>query len=308
MRRLTLRLALAVLAFLACSASSPRTVLYEKQSPYTFVSVTEDVEGRRYLQFDKSGALQSVVHPEQPLALALPYTRVSMVGLAFVPEPKRILVVGLGGGAMPMFLRAVVPGAHIDVVDIDPDVVNVAKRFFGFREDAHLRAHVADGRGFVEAAGPAYDLVFLDAYGPDSIPEHLATVEFLTAVRARLAQGGAVVGNVWEFPPNARFDSMVHTWQVGFLQLYTFDVRGSANRILVGLAHPEKQARATLESRAETLERAKSIPFDLSELVVEGYEDATQRNPRGVVLKDANLPKPKPAPVPKPKPAPAPTP
>jgi spermidine synthase len=305
MRRPTPRLALVVLALLACTASSsPRTVLYEKQSPYTLVSVTEDGEGRRYLQFDKSGSLQSVVRPGQPLNLELPYTRVSMVGLAFVPAPKRILVVGLGGGAMPMFLRTVLPGAHIDVVDIDPDVVDVAKRYFGFKEDDHLRAHVGDGRGFVEAAGPAYDLVFLDAYGPDNIPEHLATLEFLTAVRARLAEGGAVVGNVWEDPPNPRFDSMAHTWKVGFRQLYSFDVRGSANRILVGLASPQKQTRAALEARAEALERAKSIPFDLSGLVAEGYEDATNRKPRGRLLKDADLPKP--APSPKPAPAPAP--
>jgi len=300
MRSVTHRLALVGLALLACSASSPRSVLYEKQSPYTYISVTQDGEGRRYLQFDRTGALQSVVWPGQPLKLELPYTRVSMVGLAFVPEPRRILVVGLGGGAMPMFLRAVVPGAHIDVVDIDPDVVAVAKGYFGFREDERLRAHVADGRGFVEAAGAPYDLIFLDAYGPDSIPEHLATVEFLALTKARLAQKGAVVGNVWEFPPNIRFDSMVRTWQVGFQQLYTFDVRGSANRILVGLAHPEKQERDALEARAEKLERAKAIPFDLSGLVVEGYEDATRRKSRGQVLKDANLPKPAPAPAPAP--------
>ncbi|MBZ4416864.1 fused MFS/spermidine synthase [Myxococcus sp. RHST-1-4] len=298
MRRVTPRLLLMGLVLLACSASGSRSVLYEKQSPYTFISVTQDAEGRRYLQFDQTGALQSVVWPGQPLRLELPYTRVSMVGLAFVPEPKRILVVGLGGGAMPMFLRAVVPGAHIDVVDIDPDVVAVAKEYFGFREDERLRAHVADGRGFVEAAGPPYDLVFLDAYGPDSIPEHLATVEFLAAVRARLAEKGAVVGNVWEFPPNTRFDSMVRTWHAGFQQLYTFDVRGSSNRILVGLAYPEKQPRAALESRAEKQERAKGIPFDLSALVVEGYEDETPRKPRGKVLKDADLPKPESAPAP----------
>ncbi|MCP3140282.1 spermidine synthase [Pyxidicoccus xibeiensis] len=296
------RLALVGVALLACSASSQRSVLYEKQSPYTYISVTQDGEGRRYLQFDKSGALQSVVWPGQPLKLELPYTQVSMVGLAFVPEPRRILVIGLGGGAMPMFLRATVPGAHIDVVDIDPDVVKVAKDFFGFREDERLRAHVADGRGFVEAAGAPYDLIFLDAYGPDSIPEHLATLEFLASVRKRLAEQGAVVGNVWEFPPNTRFDSMLRTWQQGFRQLYTFDVRGSSNRILVGLAHPEQQARAALEARAEKLERAKGVPFDLSSLVVDGYEDATARKMRGQLLKDANLPKPAPAPAPTPAP------
>lgn len=298
MRRLGPRLFVVVWALLACAVSGSDTVLYEKQSPYTFITVKEDGDGRRSLLFDQTGALQSVVRPGRPLDLELPYTRVSMAGLAFVPEPKRILVIGLGGGAMPMFLRAVVPGAHIDVVDIDPDVVDVAKRFFGFREDDHLRAHVADGRRFVETAGAPYDLVFLDAYGPDSIPEHLATVEFLTAVRARLAKGGAVVGNIWEDPPNARFDSMVRTWQAGFPRLYTFDVRGSANRILVGVARPEK--RRVLEARAEKLERARSVPFDLSALVAEGYEDATGSKPGGAVLKDANLPKPAEAPAPAP--------
>lgn len=294
MRRLTSRLVLAALALLACSASSPRSVLYEKQSPYTFISVTEDGEGKRYLQFDRTGSLQSVVRPGKPLQLELAYTRVSMVGLAFVPEPQRILVVGLGGGAMPMFLRAVLPEAHVDAVDIDPDVVEVARRYFGFKEDARLRAHVGDGRGFVEAKGAAYDLIFLDAYGPDSIPEHLATLEFLGAVRARLSERGAVVGNVWEYPPNPRFDSMVRTWQAGFKQLYTFDVRGSGNRILVGVPYAEKQAKAALEARAEKLERAKDVPFDLSALVAQGYEDATEKKPRGQLLKDADLPKPAP--------------
>lgn len=58
MRRLGPR---CVLALLACAAASLRTVLYEKQSPYTFISVTEDGEGRRNFQFDSTGALQSVV-------------------------------------------------------------------------------------------------------------------------------------------------------------------------------------------------------------------------------------------------------
>ncbi len=292
MLRVAQRLVLVGLVVLACSAFASRKVLYSKASPYTLVSVTEDDEGRRYLGFDASGALQSVVWPGKPLDLVLPYTQVSMAGLAYVPEPKRILIIGLGGGAMPMFLRKVVPRAHIDVVDIDPDVVKVAKDYFGFKEDARLRAHVGDGRAFVEAKRPAYDLIFLDAYGPDSIPEHLATAEFLTSVRAKLTPRGAVVGNVWAFPPNSRYDAMVHTWQVSFKQLSEFIVPQSSNRILVGVGYEERVAVKTLEARAEKLERAKGVPFDLSGLVDRGYTDATERKPRGRVLKDADIPKP----------------
>nr|WP_284668393.1 fused MFS/spermidine synthase [Myxococcus sp. SDU36] len=292
MRGVSQRLLLVGLVVLACTASASRKVLYEKQSPYTLISVTEDEEGRRYLGFDASGALQSVVWRGRPLDLVLPYTQVSMVGLTYVPEPRRILVVGLGGGAMPMFLRKVVPRAHIDVVDIDPDVVTVARRYFGFREDALLRAHVGDGRRFIEAERPAYDLIFLDAYGPDSIPEHLATQEFLKAVRAKLSPQGAVVGNVWAFPPNRHYDAMVRTWQVAFTQLYEFIVPQSSNRILVGVGYEAKVAAKTLEARAEKLERTRGVPFDLSGLVDRGYTDATERQPRGKVLKDADLPKP----------------
>src|SRR5688572_5097796 len=75
----------------------------------TSLIVTEDADGLRALRFGQGGARQSLVRPGDPRQLELPYTRMSMVGLAFVPQPRRILVVGLGGGAVPMFLRAVVP-------------------------------------------------------------------------------------------------------------------------------------------------------------------------------------------------------
>lgn len=285
MRRGVQRLALVALVLFSCSVISPRTVLYEADSAYNHIVVSEDRQGWRYLQFERGGALQSQVRPEHPLELELPYTRVAMVGLAFVPEPRRILVVGLGGGAMPMFLRAVLPEAHIDVVDIDPAVVEVARRYFGFREDTALRAHVDDGRRFIESPGPAYDLIFLDAYGASSIPEHLTTREFLAAVRARLAPGGAVVANVWE-RPNPLFGSMVRTYQASFARLYTFEVPGSANRILVGLPHPEEHSRQSLQARAERLERERGVPFDLSALVARGYEDATERPGPGRLLTD----------------------
>ena len=293
MQRSTPRVAFAAaLLLISCSFASPRKVLYEKDSAYNHITVSEDAQGRRYLQFERSGSLQSVVRPGRPLELELPYTQVAMAGLPFVPAPERILVVGLGGGSMPMFLRAVLPGARIDVVDIDPDVVEVARRYFGFRADEALRVHVADARAFIESPGPAYDLIFLDAYGPSSIPEHLATREFLEAVRARLAKGGAVVSNVWERSVNTLFDSMVRTYQVVFRQLYTFDVPSSANRILVAVERPEKFERAVLEARAERLERERGVPFDLSKQVARGYEDATGRQGPGQVLTDAALRRP----------------
>ena len=286
MQRNSPRRVLVVLLLIACSSSCSREVLFEGESAYNSILVSEDSEGRRYLQFEPGGPLQSVVTPGRPLQLELAYTRMMVAGLAFVPEPRRILVVGLGGGSLPMFLHTLLPEARIDVVEINPDVVAVARRYFGFQEDALLRVFVDDGRRFIESPGPRYDLIFLDAYGPRSIPEHLATREFLATARARLSEGGAVVGNVWE-SSRPLFDSMVRTYQASFPQLHTLDVPASANRILVGLAHPERHSRADLEARAEQLEREQGVPFDLSGLVARGYEEVTELTLRGRVLTDA---------------------
>lgn len=251
------------------------------------IIVTEDSEGLVELRFEPDGARQSMVRPGEPLRLELPYTRMMMVGLAFVPEPRRILILGLGGGAIPMFLHAVVPEAAIDVVDVAPEVVAAARRNFGFKEDAALRAHVADGRRFIESPGPRYDLIFLDAYGPTRIPEHLSTREFLGATRSRMEEGGAVVGNLLESGSNPLFASMVRTYQVSFRQVYRFDVRTFTNRILVGLSHSKTYSREALVARAERVERARGLPFRLSRWVARGYRELSTRPTRCRVLTDA---------------------
>src|SRR6266481_8287173 len=187
--------AFAALWVLGCTA---QTVIYEKASPYNTIIVTEDHKGMRTLLFERGGGRQSVVKPGDPDHLELPYARAALAGLALCEEPRRILVVGLGGGTLPMFLRAHYPAATIDVAEIDPEVVDVAKQFFGFREDELMRAHVGDGRQFIERATQGdYDIIFLDAFGAESVPAHLTTREFLQAVRLAVAPSGVVVGNIW---------------------------------------------------------------------------------------------------------------
>ncbi|HYU70856.1 MAG TPA: hypothetical protein VEL09_16165, partial [Burkholderiales bacterium] len=94
--------AFAALSALGCAA---QTVIHEKASPYNTIIVTEDHKGMRTLLFERGGGRQSVVKPGDPDHLELPYARVALAGLALCEEPRRILVVGLGGGTLPMFLR-----------------------------------------------------------------------------------------------------------------------------------------------------------------------------------------------------------
>ena len=231
MTRRTFLAGLLVFAALVVPAHADERVLYEKASAYNTIIVTEDEAGVRTLRFTKGGARQSVVKLGDPDYLALSYASVMLAGLALAEDPSRILVVGLGGGTLPMFLRKHYPDATIDAVDIDPAVVFVAKEFFGFREDSRMQAHVDDGRRFIEKSRQPYDVIFLDAFGSDSVPEHLTTQEFLRAVRRAVKPGGAVVGNVWDSAYNRLYDSLVRTYQEVVDELLILDVRDSGNKM-----------------------------------------------------------------------------
>jgi spermidine synthase len=231
-----------------------------------------------------------VVKVGDPDHLALPYARVMPVGLAYVENPGRVLIVGLGGGTIPSFLRKHYPDLTIDIVDIDPDVVDVAKRFFGFVEDARMRAHVADGRKFIEETKRPYDIIFLDAFGCDNVPFHLTTREFLAAVRRALAPGGIVVGNIWSSWSNPLHDRMVRTYQEVFEELTLYKVSGAGNEILVGLPRTGKIEKAAVAARAQAISRERRFPHDLGEAVRYGYRYLTDQRGPAAVLTDAERP------------------
>ncbi|MFP2961824.1 spermidine synthase [Myxococcus sp. 1LA] len=258
----------------------PRAILHVARSASGPIIVSEDDEGRRYLQFGWIGAFQSAAWPGFPLRLELDYTRAVAATLAFVPNPSRVLVVGLGGGTIPTFLHAVLPDAHIDAVEIQPQVLDMARRYFDFREDAALHAHVMDGRRFIEAPGAPYDVIILDAYGTRHIPPALATPEFLQATQARLTPAGVVVGNVLR--KTGKSGSLMDPlWQASFPQLYAFDVQSSDNRILVGLPHPRGPQRAELLARAGRLAREWGVSFNLRARVPRRVSRSPRPRPKG---------------------------
>ena len=189
-----------------------------------------------------------------------------------------------------MFLRKHYPAAAIDVVEIDPDVVDVAQRFFGFREDARMHAHVGDGRQFVEnARQPHYDIIFLDAFGAHEVPEHLTTQEFLQAARRALMPNGVVVSNLWRPASNPLYDSMVRTYQEAFDELFILDVPGDVNNILLALPRRRSLSQSELALLAGRISAAKRFRFDLGELVEHGFLHAREKNQNGRVLRDSDL-------------------
>ena len=289
MRRLFLTI---LLLFSTCVvAPAADATRFEKEGAFGGGIVTEH-NGLRTLQFDRGGARQTVVKMGDPAHLELPYAPVALTGLSVCEAPRRVLIVGLGGGTLPMFIRQYFPEAVIDGVDINPDVVDVARRFLGFREDSRMRGIVADGRKFIEETREPYDVIFLDAFGADSVPPPLSTVEFLRAVRKALKPSGVAVGNIWSREYNRLYDPMVRTYQETFDELYLLEVRGVGNRILLGLPRKENFTRTSLAARAGALSRAKGFRFDMSSLVHSGFNHLVERDASARVLTDAEMLKP----------------
>src|SRR5258706_7185827 len=288
-RSVRLRLYAAAFTALAALGCAAQTVIHERSSPYNASIVTEDHKGLRTLLFERGGGRQSVVKPGDPDHLELAYARVALAGLALCEEPRRILVVGLGAGSLPMFLRKHYPAAAIDVAEIDPGVVDVAKQFFGFREDELTRAQVGDGRQFIENVRQGYDIIFLDAFGARDVPKHLTTLEFLQSSRLALKPGGVVVSNVWRPASNPLYDAMARTYQEAFDELFILDVPGDVNNILLALPRKQPLNRSELAQLARKISAAKQFRFDLGALVEYGFLHARQKNPQARVLRDAEL-------------------
>lgn len=273
----------------AAAAQAEPQVLYEKQSPYSLVIVTEESDGLRTLRFERGGARQSVANPNDPSYLALPYARVALIGLALCREPQRMLVVGLGGGSLPRFLRKHYPDATIDAVDIDPEVVHVSREYFGFKEDARMRAHVDDGRGFIERTRTPYDIIFLDAFGTSNVPAHMTTQEFLSAVRRAVRPDGVVVGNIWSREHNRLYDAMVRTYEDVFDEVTVVPVGTSGNRILLALPRREALTTTDLAKRASAVSETKAFPFDLGAGARETPPADKEEIRRARVLRDTSL-------------------
>ncbi len=261
-------------------------VIYRTQSEYNTIIVTEDAEGVRTLRFEDYGARQSVVKPGDPDHLVLPYAKVVHVGLAVPEDPKRVLIVGLGGGTIPQFLHHHFPEMAIDVVELDPAVVRVARSYFGFQPDQKMRVFVADGRKFIEKSGPVYDVVYLDAYSADSVPYSLTTSEFLKAAKNALSPGGVVVGNVWSSGSNRLYDSMIRTYQQVFAEVAVAEVEGVGNRIVVATPRAGELATERIAERAARLAARGKFPYDLRQLVQYGYNLLTEPDSAGEVLRD----------------------
>jgi spermidine synthase len=140
---------------------------------------------------------QSVMLKRAPGALIEDYTRTMMGFLAIHPRPRRIAMIGLGGGSLAKFCYAMLPHTAIDVVEVNPHVVALRDEFCVPPDDARFRVILDDGAAFLRHTAERYDVLLIDAYTRDGIPPHLTTSAFCHDCRRALHDSGVLVTNLY---------------------------------------------------------------------------------------------------------------
>jgi len=184
------------------------------------------------------------------------------IATVYPETPKRILMLGLGGGSISPYLGRFLPEATITTVEIDPGVITAAKTYFGLRETDRMRYRAGDGRVFLNRNSEPYDLILLDAYRGGYVPFHLLTREFYALVKQRLAPGGAAAFNVHD--GNKLYSSTIKTLGEVFPAL---DLYPTGLGEVIAVATNAPLDKDTLERRAATLQARHGFRFPLPQLL-----------------------------------------
>jgi len=196
-----------------------------KESNYYAIKLKKSIKGSNGNSLE-SLVLDHLVHSytdlKDPFYLEYEYIRVYEEMVRWQVKKRRslkTLFLGGGGYTFPRFIDAKYPKAEIDVVEIDPEITRVARKYLGISENSKIRTFNEDGRWFVMNCRKSgtYDFIFGDAFNDLSIPYHLTTKEFAMQLKDLLKPDGVLMANVIDsFKEGAFLPSYIRTLEEVF--------------------------------------------------------------------------------------------
>jgi len=267
------------LAAIHKAAAQENGLLEKRESLYNniFIFGDKDTVTMTFGQ-NKRYYTESSMKLSDPGALTVDYTRYMTLGIAYPPKVERIAEIGLGGGRTVSYLSSTLPDVGILAIELDKDVVDLAKKHFKFQETARLRAVVSDGRAYLLKDPEKWDVILIDAYRGPFVPFHLLTKEFYALVKSRLNPGGVVVQNIE--PSTMLFDSATATLKSVFPSVDLYD--GGGNIVAVGYEGASLPQADLLARAAKAQERWKPR-YDLTTMA---GERRVFSRPAGKILTD----------------------
>ncbi|MBL8792557.1 MAG: fused MFS/spermidine synthase [Planctomycetia bacterium] len=266
-------LALGFVLSPSCQAEPGPIVEREEKSKYSKIRILKEGSVRTLGFVQDSGEMivESRVDLERPHELQLAYTRHMFTSYLFRPQQERVLIVGLGGGAMVHFLKHYEPKVKVDVVEIDPAIVKIADQYFGVRAGGNVAIHTADAFDYLKKTEQRYDVIYLDAFLKPSadtdgngIPLHLKTVQFYKDIQKKLTADGLVVYNVH---PHDKVQADLKNISDAFPQCYVFRMPQLNGFVAVGSLAPKRLEVKSLKAAAEELNQRWQTSYSFRDMV-----------------------------------------
>ena len=208
-------------------------------------------------------AIQSSIRLSRPDDLALDYTRAMMAFLLFLPQPREVLMIGLGGGSMARYIHQRMPATRTTVVEINAKVVAAARSMFHFpADDARLRVEIADGADYVRACPESADVLLVDGFDDGRQPAALCTQAFYDAACAALRPGGVMAVNF--MAEERKLDTFMQRIEKSFEgNVACLNAADRVNIIAFAFKrYPQKLAWDELKQRARELKKIHNLPFE----------------------------------------------
>jgi spermidine synthase len=233
-------------------------VLHERETEYQYARVIERGDGERRLELNEGQGFHSVYRPDSVLTGNVWDGYLSLPFAVLDAPPRSLAILGNGAGTTVRAYGRFFPQTAIDGVEIDPDLTELGRLYFGLRGRPGLRLVHDDARPFLRRTDRRYDAIFVDAYRQPYIPFYLTTSEFFALVRERLNPGGVLIVNAAHAEGSRELEKVLAAGvRSAFPHAAAHDMTKISTLIVAGHRPPEG---------GSVLAAARTVPAELRDL------------------------------------------
>ena len=208
-------------------------LIYEYETQYNHIAVVQLSSSPDKRKFVQDTLIHSIIVMDNIRNLQYSYEQIYAIVTHQLSQDKdklSVLAIGGGGCVFPRYVQEVWPGSHVDVVEIDPGVIEAAMQAFGLNSDTPINIITMDARNYVNGLleqkhigrqVPQYDFIYGDAFKGCSVPYQLVTKEFNDKIARILTGDGVYMANLIDVPECGLFiGSFINTLEQTFPYIY----------------------------------------------------------------------------------------